>query len=102
MIPYLTWRNYIVQNAVAISATCGVVIALFSTMYNLSATGVSDNFPEYTVGYIYVHAFIGIVLTSIPISQVGANVAHKLSPPLLKRLFAVLLICSLLGNMVEI
>jgi hypothetical protein len=49
--------------------------------------------PEWTLGFIYLPAMLGIAVTSMFFARFGARLAHKLSPRLLKRLFALLLFC---------
>lgn len=47
--------------------------------------------PELSFGFVYLPALLGIALTSVFFARFGAKLAHKLSPVLLKRLFALLL-----------
>ena len=47
--------------------------------------------PEWSLGFVYLPALVGIAIPSMYFARVGARLAHKLSPRLLKRLFALLL-----------
>jgi uncharacterized membrane protein YfcA len=49
--------------------------------------------PAWSAGYIYLPAFLGIVLTSTLFAKVGAKLAHSLPAPVLKRVFSVFLLC---------
>ena len=49
--------------------------------------------PEWSAGFVYLPAMAGIAITSMFFARFGARLAHKLSPRLLKRLFALLLLC---------
>jgi len=49
--------------------------------------------PAHSLGFVYLPALLGIALTSMFFARIGARLAHKLSPKLLKRLFAALLFC---------
>ena len=57
------------------------------------ATGWHDTqAPEWSLGFVYLPALLGIAITSVFFARFGAKLAHKLSPVLLKRLFALLLV----------
>ncbi len=90
-VPYLTWRSVPVQQAVATSAACGFPIALAGALSFMWVGHGTPNLPEWSIGYVYLPALLGIALTSMPFARVGAKLAHRLSPRLLKRLFALLL-----------
>ena len=45
-----------------------------------------------SLGFIYLPALIGIVVTSVFFARIGAKLAHKLDGRLLKRIFAIVLI----------
>ncbi len=47
--------------------------------------------PEWSLGYVYLPALVGIAATSMLFARFGARLAHRLSPRVLKRLFALLL-----------
>jgi len=49
--------------------------------------------PEWSLGYVYLPAMVGVAFTSMFFARFGARLAHRLSPRLLKRLFALLLLC---------
>ncbi len=50
------------------------------------------NVPN-TIGYIHIYAFLGISIMSFFTAKFGAKAAHALSPAVLKKCFAVLLVC---------
>ncbi len=52
-----------------------------------------EHLPAHSLGYVYLPAMVGIAVTSMFFARFGARLAHKLSPRLLKRLFAALLFC---------
>ena len=75
-----------IRNAIATSATLGFPIALagsvgffFQGLFNSSS---SQN--EFTYGYIYFPAFIGIVIGSFFTVPIGVKIAHKINAELLK------------------
>ena len=44
------------------------------------------------IGYVHIYAFIGISVMSFITAKLGAKVAHQLSPAMLKKCFAGLLV----------
>lgn len=91
-VPFLTWCNHPMQRSVATAAACGFPIALVGAASNIIIGWDNVNLPETSLGYIYLPALAGIVLTSVPFARVGAKLAHKLSAEKLKKLFAILLV----------
>jgi uncharacterized membrane protein YfcA len=81
------------QQAVATSSACGLPIALASALSFMILGWHDPLLPVHSLGFIYLPALLGIALTSMVFARYGARLAHKLSPRLLKRLFATLLIC---------
>lgn len=91
VVPFLTYCNVGMRNAVATSAACGLPIAIAGAATNMVVGAGDSGLPEYSLGYVYFPAVIGIVLTSVPFARLGALLAHRLPPKLLRRIFALLL-----------
>jgi uncharacterized membrane protein YfcA len=90
-VPFLTWCNVPVRHAVATSAAIGLPIALTGAVsYAATGWGQAD-LPAWSIGYINLPALVGIVVASILAAPLGAALAHRIDPTLLKRLFAVFL-----------
>jgi uncharacterized membrane protein YfcA len=79
------------RNAVAISSACGLLIAVVGTISYAILGWQKTGLPEGSVGYIYVPAFLGIVISSMLTAPVGAKLANKLPTKQLKRYFSLLL-----------
>jgi uncharacterized membrane protein YfcA len=92
-VPFLTWRSVPMQQAVATSSACGLPIALASALSFMILGWHDPLLPAHSLGFIYLPALLGIALTSMVFARLGARLAHRLSPKLLKRLFAALLFC---------
>ncbi|GAB3376832.1 sulfite exporter TauE/SafE family protein [Azotobacter armeniacus] len=91
-VPFLTWRGVPVQQAVATSAACGLPIALSGAL-SFMVVGWSDvHLPEWSLGFVYLPAMLGIAFTSMFSARFGAHLAHRLPPRVLKRLFALQLL----------
>lgn len=91
-VPYLTWCNVPMKKAVAIGAACGLPVALTGAISNIIAGWGHEQLPEWSTGFVYWPAVAGIALTSVPAAKVGAKLAHKLDPDVLKKAFAALLV----------
>lgn len=90
-VPLLTWRSLPMRQAVATSSACGLPIALASAVSFMILGWHDPQLPEHSLGFVYLPALVGIAVTSMFFARYGARLAHKLSPRLLKRLFAALL-----------
>ena len=92
-VPYLTHYGVVMQKAVGTSAACGLPIAIAGALgFMLFGMNAQVNVPN-TIGYIHVYAFLGISIMSFFTAKFGAKAAHALSPAMLKKCFAVLLLC---------
>jgi uncharacterized membrane protein YfcA len=91
-VPFLTWRGLPVQQAVATSSACGWPIAAAGTLTYMWLGRGDARLPEWSLGYVYLPALLGIALTSVFFARSGARLAHRLPPRQLKRLFALLLL----------
>ena len=92
-VPFLTWCQVDIRQAVATSAACGFPIALVGTL-TMIFTGLDySNLPENSIGYVYWPAAVSILVTSVLFAPVGAKLAHTMPVNSLKRVFAVVLAC---------
>jgi len=91
-VPYLHWHNIPMQQAVGTSAACGFPIALMGASANIAEGWQLTELPPQSIGFVYLPALAGIVITSIPFARVGAKLAHQVSGDMLKRCFSVLLL----------
>ncbi len=86
MVPYLSWRGVAMRRAVAVSAACGLPIAVAGAgaFFLLGAASSGGSF-------IHWPAFFALSLGALLFAPVGAGLAHRLPVALLRRLFALLL-----------
>ena len=99
-VPFMTWSNVKIHNAVATSAALGFPIAFAGTLgyiwagWNLplmqstlnSSTTLAGN-----LGYLYLPGLIIISLASMCTAPLGAKTAHKIDIGPLKKVFASVL-----------
>ncbi len=92
-VPFMTWCNVKMHNAVATSAALGFPIALSGTLSNMYFGWNEPGLPAYSFGYIYVPAMLVIAAASVTMAPVGARMAHRMPVQKLKRIFAMILYC---------
>lgn len=92
LVPYFSFYNVPMRNAVATSASCGFPIAL-SGAIGLLLAGTSETvLLPHTAGYIYLPAFVAIVIPSVLFAPLGAKLTHMIPTSLLRKFFAVFLV----------
>lgn len=90
-VPFMTWCNVAMHNAVATSAALGFPIALANTLgYVVGGWHMAPALPG-AMGYLYLPALALIAPVSVLMAPVGARVAHALDMRKLKRVFALVL-----------
>lgn len=90
-VPFLTWCNIAIRQAVATSSACGLPIALAGAL-GFVVTGLNAaGRPDWSLGYVYGPALVGITLTSMLSAPLGAKLAHTLPTEMLKKVFAAFL-----------
>ncbi|MFP5211875.1 MAG: sulfite exporter TauE/SafE family protein [Acidobacteriota bacterium] len=91
-VPFMTWCNIAIHEAIGTSAAIGFPIAIAGTVgFILNGIGTSG-LPDYSFGYIYLPALAGIVAASVLTAPLGVRLAHSLPVDRLKRVFAIVLI----------
>jgi uncharacterized membrane protein YfcA len=90
-VPFMTWCNVAIHNAVATSAALGFPIALANVIgYAISGQGL-QNLPAHSFGYLWLPGLGVIAACSVLTAPIGARAAHKLPVKQLKRAFASIL-----------
>ena len=90
-VPFMTWCNVPIHNAVATSAALGLPIALASTVgYVIGGWSLPPSLPG-AFGYLYLPALVLIASTSVLTAPLGARTAHGMDVGRLRRVFAALL-----------
>ncbi|PKO35314.1 MAG: hypothetical protein CVU34_03130 [Betaproteobacteria bacterium HGW-Betaproteobacteria-7] len=91
-VPFMTWCNVKMQNAIGTSAAIGLPIALAGAAgYLINGCG-SAGLPDWSVGYVYLPALVAVSLVSMFTAPLGARLAHRLPVATLKKVFAGVLI----------
>ncbi|KQW36239.1 sulfite exporter TauE/SafE family protein [Rhizobacter sp. Root404] len=90
-VPFMTWCNVKIHNAVATSAALGFPIAVAGTVGYMVAGWSLRDMPSGTIGYLYLPALVTISIASVLTAPFGARTAHRMDMRQLKRVFAALL-----------
>ena len=91
-IPFMTWCNVSIHNAVATSAALGFPIALTNVAGYVFAGQRASGLPPGSFGYIWTPALAVIAACSVVTAPLGARVAHALPVSKLKRIFSCVLL----------
>jgi uncharacterized protein len=91
-VPFMIWCNMPVHHAIGTSAAIGFPIAIAGTIGYIVNGWPVQGLPDYSLGYIYLPALLGVVVTSVLTAPLGVRLAHSLPVDRLKRFFAVLLL----------
>lgn len=91
-VPFLTWCNVTIHNAVATASAIGLPIAFAGAIGYIFVGWDVDLRPEYSLGYINIPAFFCFAVTSVLFAPLGAKLAHRLPAEKLKSIFGVFLI----------
>ena len=91
-VPFLTWCSVPVKQAIATAAAIGFPIAVAGTVGYIVGGLNESGLPPWSIGYVVVPAFAGIVTASVLAAPLGARLAHRLSEVTLRRVFAVFLL----------
>ena len=91
-VPLLVWRGVSPVRAVGTSSACGIFIGIGSALgYALQAP--AGALPlDYSVGYVYLPAALGVAAASVLAAPYGTRLAHAISGDALKRVFAAFML----------
>lgn len=103
-VPFMTWCNVRVQNAIATSAAIGFPIALGGALGYIWNGWSVAGLPEGSLGFVYLPAVVGVVAASVLTAPIGARKTHELPVKTLKRVFAAILLllaCKMLWGLLS-
>jgi uncharacterized membrane protein YfcA len=90
-VPFMTWCNVRIHQAVATSAALGFPIALAGTLSNVYFGANTPGLPPGSLGFVYLPALLVVSFGSVLTAPLGARTAHSLPVKSLKKVFAVTL-----------
>jgi uncharacterized membrane protein YfcA len=87
-VPFMTWCNVKIHDAVGTSAALGFPIALAGTLGYIWAGQGMPEMPPGSIGYLYLPGLIVVSLASMCTAPLGARTAHRMDIRPLKKVFA--------------
>jgi len=91
-VPFMSWCNVPVRNAIATSAALGWPIAVAGALGYLVSGWSVPGLPRGSVGFVYLPATLALMVMTVLFAPVGARLAHQLPVARLKKLFALLML----------
>lgn len=99
-VPFMTWCNVKMHEAIGTSAAIGFPIAVAGTLGYLVGGWGAGGRPAWSFGYVYLPALAACVVASMLTAPLGAKAAHSLPVATLKKIFAGVILL-LLAKMVH-
>jgi len=91
LIPFFLRCRLDMREAAGTSVACGLLIGIVATI-SFMVTGLSSTqHADWSTGYVYWPAFLGVAMASMLLAPLGAALAHQLPTALLKRIFGLFL-----------
>ncbi|MEP6823688.1 MAG: sulfite exporter TauE/SafE family protein [Ramlibacter sp.] len=90
-VPFMTWCNVKIHDAVGTSSALGFPIALAGTLGYVWAGQSLPQMPPGAIGYLYLPGLVVISLASMGTAPLGARLAHSMDIRPLKKVFAAVL-----------
>jgi uncharacterized protein len=90
-VPFMTWCNVPIHQAVGTSAALGFPLALAGTVGYIWSGWSLEGLPSGTLGFIFWPALFIIASASVCTAPIGAKTAHAMNVKQLKRSFGVVL-----------
>ncbi|GAB3525659.1 sulfite exporter TauE/SafE family protein [Photobacterium alginatilyticum] len=91
-VPYLSLHGVEMRRAIGSASLSGALIAV-AGMAGFITAGIGDEtLPPMSIGYVYLPALLGIVMTSMLTTRYGAALVSRLPTMTLKKIFAVFLL----------
>jgi len=91
-VPFLTWCSLNMHRAIGTVAALGFPLAIAGAVGYAISGWNAPGLPPWSAGFVYLPAFLGISIASVLVAPFGARLAHRLTGPTLRRIFAVFLI----------
>lgn len=91
-VPLLVWCNVKIREAIGSAAFAGFPIAAIGTAGYVFIGRHVQGPPDWTLGYVYLPAMLGISLSSVLMAPAGAYASHQLPTRVLRRIYGALLL----------
>ncbi len=92
LVPFLCYCGLQMKHAVGFASATGFLIACSGTLGYIIAGLNAKDMPDASLGYIFLPALFGIIMSSMVFAPIGAKAASTWPTKVLKRIFALLLL----------
>jgi uncharacterized protein len=90
-VPWMLHCGVPLLTAIGTGVAIGVPVLLAGTAGYVASGWNAGDLPPMSLGFVYLPAALALVVASMPMTSIGARLAHRLPAPVLKRIFAVVL-----------
>ncbi|TNF69937.1 MAG: sulfite exporter TauE/SafE family protein [Gammaproteobacteria bacterium] len=90
--PYMQHYHYPMKNAAAMSATLAFPMGFFATVATVATSLHASSLPAYSLGYLYLPAFIGLLVGSLIGTPIGVKIVKKCPEKISIWVFRIVLI----------
>ena len=91
LIPILSYFTMPLRQAIGVATVCGLTVAVFGVSGYILAGWNNVNLPDYSLGFVYLPALLGMVITSSVFAPLGVKWATRLPVRTLKKAFVLFL-----------
>lgn len=90
-IPFMLYCNIKTHDAIGTSAAIGFPIAVSGAVGYIFTGLAQASLPPHSLGFVYLPALLGLMVTSVLTAPYGVKLAHRLPVERLKKIFAIFL-----------
>ena len=100
-VPTLSIFSKKIHKAIGTSSVLGFFIAFPAVISYMLLGFNTENLPKYSIGYVNPLIVVLIASTSIFTANIGATISSRINKDLLKKLFAIFLLCTCISLVIE-
>lgn len=91
-VPFLTYRGVNMHIAVVVSVAIAMTVSIIGTAMFIILGLDTPNLPQWSIGYVYWPAWVGLAIGGVFIAPLGAKISHHASSDKLKICFGLFLL----------
>ncbi|HLB56679.1 MAG TPA: sulfite exporter TauE/SafE family protein [Coxiellaceae bacterium] len=91
-VPFLTHRGVNIRLALVVSVSIAMTVAVIGSIAYMIAGFDASGLPQWSTGFVYWPAFLGLALGGILLAPYGAKVSRHISQEKVKILFVIFLL----------
>lgn len=91
-VPFLTYRGVNMHIAVVVSVAIAMTVSIIGTVVFIVLGLNTPHLPQWSTGYVYWPAWIGLAIGGVFIAPLGAKISHHASGAKLKFCFGIFLL----------